>query len=164
MPTPRRKPIKYKPATSSHWNTRSTVLESFDYANGVKCPYCGSPVQHYPSSTFIYKTRDLGPVWCCSRYPGCNAYVGCHPGTEKPKGPLADSRLRSQRIKAHEILDQLVRINQTIGIPDPRSKTYQLLANKMNRKTEMTHIGWFNHMEMQHCLTVLEELKKDYGI
>ncbi|WP_088258626.1 zinc-finger-containing protein [Fimbriiglobus ruber] len=34
-------------------------------------------------------------VLACERYPTCDAYVGCHPGTETPLGRLANKELRA---------------------------------------------------------------------
>lgn len=61
--------------------------------------YCGAPAR--------LRTSRFGPFWGCTRYPECDGVVGCHPGTEKPLGELADKATRTARKEAHDAFDAL---------------------------------------------------------
>ena len=70
------------------------------------CPHCGNAAERVPGAV-IYRNRpDLADIWIWSCKP-CNSYVGCHPGTDKPLGPLAKSSTRRARVKAHAAFDPI---------------------------------------------------------
>lgn len=56
----------------------------------VVCPYCGR-VAKYVDSSVIYYGHSYGMAYLCRP---CNAYVGVHSGTDRPKGSLANAELR----------------------------------------------------------------------
>ena len=66
------------------------------------CPYCDGVIEFLSSSESIYHGRDYGPVYICKP---CQAWVGCHRGTIKPLGRLADKELRRAKIAAHDAFD-----------------------------------------------------------
>jgi ssDNA-binding Zn-finger/Zn-ribbon topoisomerase 1 len=124
------------------------------------CPYCGDEAV-LESSTKIYK-RDYGMMWICSNYPGCDAYVGCHPGTETPLGRLADKELRFWKMRAHKYFDVLWKAKVIQKRKEEgrkykrryaRNAAYEWLANELGIKKEDCHIGMF---DVQMCQQVAE--------
>lgn len=68
-------------------------------------------------------------IWECV---SCDARVGCHPGTRRPKGGLANAELRKARQEAHAAFDPLWQKMKYSGGQSPRSKAYKVLAARMN--------------------------------
>lgn len=78
----------------------------------------------------------------------CNARVGCHKGTTRPLGDVANEILRLKRIEAHQVFDaywQKMHISRT--------KAYQWLARELKLSEEDTHIGGF---EIDTCQRVID--------
>lgn len=69
----------------------------------VICPYCGR-VAKYVDSSVIYYGHSYGMAYLCRP---CNAYVGVHSGTDRPKGSLANAELRGWRKATHARFDPL---------------------------------------------------------
>ena len=107
----------------------------------MKCPYCGFDAVHYPSSGIVYGGRDFGPVWVCSRYPTCDAYVGCHKDGDgkRPLGRLADKALRQAKMRAHAAFDPLWK---ELGLR--RRKAYAKLADALGIPVDDCHIDMFD--------------------
>lgn len=71
------------------------------------CPYCGQESMQ-GTGVDVYPHRpDLQHLVFYSCAP-CQARVGCHPGTTRPLGNLANAELRAARIEAHTQFDKLV--------------------------------------------------------
>lgn len=70
-----------------------------------KCRYCSNEaaLTKYREADYPYQ-RNYGPMWVCAP---CKAWVGCHPGTEKPLGGLANKELRDLKMEAHRFFDPL---------------------------------------------------------
>lgn len=114
-------------------------------AKAPTCQYCGSASKCVDSAV-IYNGRSFGWVWTCARYPACDAYVGCHPGTKKPLGILADKTLRAAKNAAHEAFDALWRAKMTregCSKREARTKGYLWLSAALNLPPEKCHIGMF---------------------
>ena len=109
------------------------------------CPYCGTAAELVDSAV-IYHGRSYGPAWRCPACP--DAYVGCHRGTTRPLGRLANRELRASKVKAHEAFDRLWR-----GGLMSRSEAYKLLADWMGLDREDCHIGEF---DVDQCQAVVE--------
>ena len=73
----------------------------------------------------------------------CEAYVGLHPNTDIPLGPLADKDLRGAR-KHHKA--DFLELQRLCGWR--RKEAYAWLARKMNIPIEECHFGWF---EIEQC-------------
>ncbi len=71
----------------------------------LECPICGASARLEDSKAIYGKSYGL--IWVCDNYPECNCYVGCHKGTAKPLGTLANNATREARMKAHAIFDPL---------------------------------------------------------
>jgi hypothetical protein len=102
-----------------------------------RCPYCGMKARFYTSSAEFYLSGvDYGPLWACL---GCKAWVGCHPGTNRPLGRLADAPLRRAKQAAHRAIDRLWQHG-----PMRRSEAYAWLASRLHIPAEACHIGMFD--------------------
>lgn len=86
------------------------------------------------------------------RCPGeCDAYVGCHPGTRRPLGRLADPELRHWKSQAHRAFDPIwKRRFEERSALDPdykkgmaRGGRYKKLAELLGIPKEECHIGMF---------------------
>lgn len=108
----------------------------------VDCPYCGAPAV-YIDSAEIYNGKSYGMIYLCRP---CRAFVGVHAGTNIPKGPLANERLRNARKRAHAAFD---RIWQQ-GIM-PRSEAYRQASDAL--MIENLHIGG---LDESGCAAVIE--------
>lgn len=109
------------------------------------CPYDSAPVI-LADSVLIYG-RSYGPIWLCSNYPRCDAYVGCHPNTDKPLGRLANKELRAAKTAAHAMFDPLwkKKLSRDGGKKcRSRGAGYAWLAKQLGIPTQDCHIGMFD--------------------
>lgn len=106
----------------------------------MKCPYCGGGVK-LVSSSVVYKSKKLqkNKVWVCENYPTCDAYVGCHPGTEIPLGRLANEHLRNLKVEAHRQFDPIWKCSLM-----SRNEAYAWLADMLGLDPKDCHIGMFS--------------------
>ena len=131
------------------------------------CPYCSSTVE-LTNSRKLY-ARDYGFVWLCKSYPECDAYVGCHQGTQKPLGTPANAELRKFRNLAHLSFDTLWRRKQKKLLRETkqyreksntkylaRSSGYKWLSETLNVEFEKCHIGMF---DIEKCKQVISVCK-----
>lgn len=129
-----------------------------------ECWYCGDTPRLHETSIHIYN-KDYGPVWQC---PCCHAYVGCHPGTHKALGRVANKELRTWKMKAHAALDPLWRKKASNYIQErpgaskrcmaksygrARGKAYGWLSEQMGLRSDECHIGYFT---IEQCKRVVE--------
>lgn len=83
----------------------------------------------------------------------CNAYVGVHSGTDRPKGSLANAELRGWRKATHARFDPLWQD----GPFKKRNAAYRWLSEQMELPIEQTHIGMFT---VEQCKAALEIINK----
>jgi hypothetical protein len=100
------------------------------------CPVCGSDPVIADRSSVGYGDKGSGKVWKCRKWPDCDTYVGCHPGTTKPLGTLADRELRSMRKRAHNAFDWSWKHG---GMT--RDGAYGLMREELGLPSEDAHIG-----------------------
>ena len=103
----------------------------------MNCPYCGGSVKLIDSQ--IIYGKSYGLAWVCENYPKCDAYVGCHPGTDKPLGRLADKELRAWKGAAHAAFDPMWKSRKMT-----RRRAYQWLSGQIGILEDETHIGMFD--------------------
>lgn len=120
------------------------------------CPYCSRFSKKVTGGTIYPDLAALAGLnnrifYLCAP---CNAYVGCHPGTDKPLGSLADAELRRWRQKAHAALDPLWQFG-----PYSRTEIYGLLADYMGLSSGDCHIGYFGIAECQTVSNLMEALR-----
>lgn len=105
----------------------------------IRCPYCNS-IAVLKDASFVYGEKSKGgQVYVCNRYPVCDSYVGVHPGSIRPKGTLANKDLRTKRIRAHRMFDQIWK-KGILKKPD----AYRWMADKFCLDDRQAHIGMFS--------------------
>jgi len=107
------------------------------------CPYCGEGSE-LASSLEVYH-KDYGPIYICRP---CQAWVGCHMGTVRPLGRLANAELRKAKQAAHKAFDPL----WMKGYMDRRD-AYAWLVGRLGVPGTLCHIGI---MDVEGCLKVIE--------
>lgn len=119
------------------------------------CPYCKQPAK-LVSGEAIYEHRpDLWPLsfWLCGP---CKAWTGCHKGTDKPLGRLADTELRALKSRAHAAFDPLWKWGSF-----DRQGAYLWLSKKLNVPLEHCHIGMFDPEQCRKVIAIsFEEQSK----
>jgi hypothetical protein len=116
------------------------------------CPYCGKESEAV-SGDVVYPHREDLYFKTFYRCKPCDAYVGCHPGTVKPLGRLANAELRSAKQQAHNAFDP----TWQGGGANARKIAYRWLALKLGVHPDDCHIGM---MDKETCLKVVEICKK----
>ena len=110
------------------------------------CNICGQQAK-LTDSKEIYK-KSYGYIYLCS----CGAYVGCHKGTTKPLGTLADKELRKLRKECHSLFDDVWK-NKKMS----RGQDYKKLSVYMKKDLKDTHIGMFDKKD---CIKLINGFKK----
>ena len=98
------------------------------------CPDCGGKAE-LKDSAIIYG-KSYGLAYVCENYPKCDNFVGCHKGTNKPLGTLANAKLRSKRKETHSLFDQLWK-----GENRERGQAYKFMAEVLDIDQEQAHIA-----------------------
>ena len=114
------------------------------------CRYCGGVIRLVSADTVYGEaTERLGmegeKLYQCQN---CNARVGCHKGTTRPLGNVANEMLRLKRVETHQIFDTYWRRREM-----SRTQAYRALAAKLHLPESRTHIGGF---EMDQCQKVID--------
>lgn len=115
----------------------------------ITCDYCGRDAVLTPTRE-IYNGRDFGWAWRCLP---CGAWVGCHKGTKKPLGRLANSELREWKKNAHAAFDPLW---QEVGMSRPGA--YSWLASRLGIESSQCHIGMFNVETCKQVVTLCNQV------
>lgn len=121
----------------------------------VKCPYCGRMAILHDAS-YVYKENALDKyLYVCSGYPECDAYVGVHAGSLRPKGSLANGDIRHKRIETHRLFDAIWKN----GIFS-RKEAYRWMQDTFSLNSSQAHIGQFSDYRcdclMNECRKVLQ--------
>lgn len=116
------------------------------------CPYCGVFSKKVTGEVIYPHRPDLHHKTFYQCQP-CDAYVGTHPGTDKPLGGLADATLRHYKSKVHQAFDPLWRTGVFT-----RKEAYARLAFLMGLPVEDCHIGMFT---VEDCHKALELCKNN---
>ncbi len=117
---------------------------------GKICPYCGRQTELIDSAE-VYHGYSFGPIYICSL---CDAYVGCHPGTTKALGRLANAELRYWKHQAHEAFDRLWKGDSKVM---NRHQAYKWLSDQLGIPPEYTHIGMFKKETCQKVVKLCKE-------
>jgi hypothetical protein len=104
----------------------------------VVCDYCGQPAALVEGSEVHPHRPDLDDKQFYKCEP-CQAWVGCHPGTTRPLGRLADAELRAAKSAAHAAFDPLWKSRRMT-----RSSAYAWLAGRLGISAQLCHIGMFD--------------------
>lgn len=120
------------------------------------CRYCGGVVRLAPAAEIygMAAARRLGiereKFYRCQN---CNARVGCHKGTTRPFGNLANETLRMKRKETHQIFDSFWKER---GMT--RTQAYHWMAKKLRLSEQLAHIGGF---EMDRCQRLIDLCEKE---
>ena len=119
------------------------------------CRYCGGGIRLTPAKDIYGASTDrLGlaneNIYLCQN---CNARVGCHKGTNRPLGNVANEVLRLKRRETHQVFDRFWQDN---GMS--RTQAYKWLAKQMRLSEKNAHIGGF---EMDQCQQVIDLCRKE---
>ena len=109
------------------------------------CRYCGGVIRLVPADTIygaavIRLGLEREQIYLCQN---CNARVGCHRGTTRPLGSVANEVLRLKRMETHQVFDAFWKRR---GMT--RTQGYRWLAEQMHIPEKRAHIGGF---EMDDC-------------
>lgn len=113
------------------------------------CRYCGGVIRLVPARVIYGEaaTRlgmETENIYLCQN---CNARVGCHKGTKRPLGNVANEVLRLKRMETHRVFDAFWKSK---GMT--RTQGYKWLARQMDIPERHAHIGGF---EMDDCQRVI---------
>lgn len=117
--------------------------------NTPTCPYCNRKANLVTGKTIYPHRPDLYSknFYYCDN--GHNpAYVGCHKGTTKPLGRLADGRLRHAKSDAHKAFDPLWKDGYM-----SRGRAYKWLSKCLGVDQKDCHIGMF---DVSQCKKVVD--------
>lgn len=116
----------------------------------ITCPHCDRQAE-LTTGDYIYPHRkdlESKPFWVC--WP-CDAYVGCHNGSTRPLGSLANEETRKARSAAHASFDPLWKSKRL-----SRTKAYAWLAQQLGIKTSECHIGMFDVEKCRSTVTAVQ--------
>ena len=123
--------------------------------NPPYCPYCHKPAINvggdivYPHRPDLFGKR----FWTCE---SCGAYCGCHPGTDKPLGALANKATRRARMEAHEAFDAIWKSGAM-----KRKEAYAWLQARMYEGHPI-HIGESNEEMCRRIIAIIKDLNGQY--
>lgn len=117
------------------------------------CPYCGSEAKCVKGDIIYPHRRDLAHknFYMCENGHD-RAYVGCHGGTTKPLGRLADAKLRAAKSAAHAAFDPIWK--QKIM---KRGDAYKWLASKLSIQPASCHIGMMDRVTCGRVVAIMAE-------
>lgn len=118
----------------------------------VICPYCDAPAVLVDSAEVYH--RSYGPIYLCRP---CRAWVGCHKGTTKPLGRLANYELRVAKQAAHAAFDRLWKSKMSkegCGKKRARGAGYAWLAEQLGIPRAECHIGMFDVDQCERVVTL----------
>lgn len=116
----------------------------------VTCDYCNQSAE-LVSGAVIYPHRSDLKSLRFYRCAPCGAWVGCHPGTIRPLGRLADAALRAAKSRVHAAFDPYWKGTKN----HTRGKCYARLAQDLGISQEQCHIGMFDVDLCERALAVI---------
>lgn len=115
------------------------------------CRYCGGVIRCVPGQK-VYGDAAASRLKLWNEWfyqcQNCNARVGCHKGSKRPLGNVANEVLRLKRMETHQVFDACWKHHRMT-----RTAAYKWLSGKMGLPEEKTHIGGF---EMDQCQQVID--------
>lgn len=124
---------------------------------GKRCVYCGGNTE-LVDDTEVYSKSYGTKIYLCR---DCDAYVGCHIGTTKAKGTVANKELRRKRILAHQAFDKIAKTDlihtiypKKIPVRNRREKAYFWLAQELGIDFADCHIGMMDEEQCEKVRTI----------
>lgn len=129
--------------------------KKLSYTKPVLCIHCNNPSKLVKGKIIYPHRKDLyyKYFYLCK---SCNAYVGCHQGTNTPYGTPVKAELRKLRNQAHKYFDKLWQSGLLT-----RFEAYKQLANYMELHINDTHIGMFNEKQCEEVIMFSERYFKE---
>lgn len=127
------------------------------------CPYCGNKSKLFHGDVLYFGRRDLHDKLFYVCVP-CDAYVGCHAGTTKPLGRLANKALRKAKQQAHAVFDPMWQTKmqrESLRKKDARGAAYKWLADQMGIERQQCHIGMFDEAQCQKVIEICVPFYKE---
>lgn len=120
-----------------------------------RCEYCGNPPELVSGKKIYPHRMDLEKLRFYYCYNGHEpAWVGCHFGTVKALGRMANAELREWKTKAHKAFDPLWRDHKILK---SRTKAYRWMAKKMKIDEKRAHIGMFDVAQCKKLVKLCNE-------
>lgn len=138
------------------------------------CPYCNGESKLVTGLVIYPGRKDLADLSFYQCAP-CDAYVGCHKGTTKPLGRLANAELRKWKSIAHRGFDaiwkgfkerRLEGQEMTFHYPEEavrtpgrmsRGQAYKYLAESMGIEQKDCHIGMFTVQQCKQAYAISQK-------
>lgn len=114
------------------------------------CPHCYGRVYLCTNDVIYGKQYGYPWIYYC---PTCGAYVGCHKGTYRALGRLANSEERRQRKELHDLFDTLWKGKKHAHYK--RSVAYRELSVRLYGDNGEAHFGWMPESELDKAHTVV---------
>jgi len=115
----------------------------------INCPYCQRLTEKVTGKEIYPHRNDLWSKVFFRCLP-CEAWVGCHPGTDAPLGRLANAELRRCKSQVHSAFDPLWKSRERT-----RTQAYQWLADQLGIDVENCHIGEFDVATCKRAVGIL---------
>lgn len=125
------------------------VFETQTGINMLKCSYCDKEAELVNSTEIYGQGRDYGWFWLCKL---CGAFVGCHKGTKKPMGTLANKEIRELRKQAHALFDPIWRSRQMT-----RKQAYRRMAEILAVDSDEAHISMLSKDNLEKLIRSLKK-------
>lgn len=125
------------------------MSEPFD-----RCPYCGEQAKLVNGDEVYPNRPELHEKLMYSCKP-CDAYVGCHSGTNKPLGTLANAELRRARMAVHSVFDPMWKSGRYT-----RKNAYNWLRQQMNTTKYDCHIAKFDIKQCERAVEIITTKRK----
>ena len=124
---------------------------------GLSCPYCGRPTMLVDDAEIYGRSYGTKSYMC----KPCRAWVGCHKGTTKALGRIANKELRQLKHQAHGSFDPIWQKGHV-----SRSEAYEILSIALGLPIWQTHIGMFDETMCRRVIEVsniiLKYVKKQW--
>lgn len=128
----------------------------------MRCPYCNNEPELVGGDVIYPHRPDLAFLKFFLCRP-CDARVGCHRGTTRPLGRLANAELRQAKMAAHNAFDPLWKFNAFYGQQLKRTQAYEWLAGKLGIEVDRCHIGYMDIETCERVVAICEEVQDKAG-
>lgn len=118
------------------------------------CPYCGKEPEVVKGNEVYPGRLAVKDFWFYECLP-CDAHVGCHIGSLRPLGTLANFELRKARNEAHKEFDVIWHTNRMT-----RTLAYGWLSRQMNIDYKLCHIGMFDVAQCKQAVEIVQAYKE----
>lgn len=127
----------------------STTVSDDQVSLAIKCDYCREYAAFVTGKEVYPHRRDL---WDRAFYKcaPCDAWVGCHKGTNRPLGRLANAELRLAKMDAHAHFDPFWK-----GRGWKRGRAYAWLAQELGIDRSACHIGMFDVLRCRRVVAIV---------